>query len=113
MPIFIVGGGGALLLIADTSSGGGELYSDWPADWSVCATLPFEFLYGMVLFCGPIGTPPLKMVAAVATKTYGHGYFNPGPRPESPVMTIIQDTSHENLHTFISHNKKITSMGSG
>ena len=32
-------------------------------------------------------TPPLKRVAAVATETFG--YFNPGPRPESPVTTII------------------------
>ena len=31
--------------------------------------------------------------AAVATETYGHGYFNPGLRPESPVMTIIHSAN--------------------
>ena len=62
MPIFIVGGGGALLLVADASSGGGELYSDWPADWSVCAALPFEFLYGMVLAFFNAGSHALLMV---------------------------------------------------
>ena len=48
MPTFIVpvGGRGALLLLADASSGGRGLYSERPADGSVCAALPFEFLYG-------------------------------------------------------------------
>ena len=62
MLIFIVGGGGALLLIADASSGGGGLYSDWPADWSVCAALPFEFLYGMVLALFKAGSHALLMI---------------------------------------------------
>ncbi|PSN35704.1 hypothetical protein C0J52_10178 [Blattella germanica] len=104
MPIFIIDGGRALLLIADASSGGGGLYSDWPADWSVCAALRFEFLYGMVLALFKAGSHALLMVkissfllkllvcimvAAVATEMYGYGYVNPGPQSESPVMTII------------------------
>ena len=46
------------------------------------------------------------MVAAVATETYGQGYFNPGPRPMSPVMTSIQDTGRESLHSFILYDKE-------